>query len=88
MYTVTDVLSTAFYIKSHVIEEHLSLRGVQVRGIIRELRRDGVPIISNSKGYKLAANKEEFDANINSLKARKKSLKKTIRELEKYSPFN
>lgn len=68
-------------VKSDKIEAGLGISGVEVRTLVRYLRRLGYPIGSNSKGYFWIKDEKELSRAIRHLIERKDSLERTIREM-------
>ncbi len=56
---------------------------VQIRKIISELRQDGLPIISNSRGYYISYNEEEIHETYVSLMNRANSIIRAANGLKK-----
>ena len=73
-------------IKSKVIEQKYNLSGEIVREIVRNARRNGVPIASDSNGYFYAASQKELKETLDQLRNRAKSILKTINALESVYP--
>ena len=69
--------------KSEDLEEQLGATGSEIRGVVQELRRQGVPITSDSEGYGFAKTKEEIMPTLKHLKTRAMSLLVTISKLER-----
>ena len=70
-------------VKSRKIEGVLNIKGIEVRAIVRYLRRYDYQIGSSQKGYFWISNKSELDKTIEHLTQRKVSLENTINELKK-----
>lgn len=70
-------------IKSKKIEIELGLKGIEVRAIVRYLRRYDYQIGSGQKGYFWIQTKEELEKTIKHLSERISSLQTTILELNK-----
>lgn len=68
---------------SKEIENCFNITGVQVRDIIRELRREGKPVANSKQGYYWARNEIELQETIEDLESRSFSMLKTIEGLRK-----
>ena len=55
---------------SKEIERRFNIKGSEVRALVNELRCQGVPICSNSKGYFYATNRDEVESTVNHLNSR------------------
>ena len=55
---------------SKEIEKRFKIKGSEVRTIVNDLRCQGVPICSSSKGYFYAASKDEIEKTLNHLNSR------------------
>lgn len=55
---------------SKEIEKRFKIKGSEVRTIVNDLRCQGVPICSNSKGYFYATSKDEVEKTLNHLNSR------------------
>ena len=72
------------YVKSKEIEIGLSISGSEVRAIVRTLRRNGVLVISSSKGYSFTDDEKTFRmTTLTHLNDRVSSLQKTIKDCER-----
>lgn len=67
---------------SQALEKMLNLSGNELRKQINALRREGVPIASNSEGYFCAENAAEVYATIRSLQKMRRGLDAAIAGLE------
>lgn len=65
------------------LEIDLKLSGVQVRDMIRELRRSGVPVANSKQGYFIAESYEEIKETIIDLESRCNSMHETVSALKK-----
>lgn len=66
--TVYDILKQNNRImKSSELENLLNLAGAHIRRQVNELRTQGYPICSDSRGYWIAQSAEEFDSNMDHL---------------------
>lgn len=70
-------------IKSRKIEGVLNIKGIEVRAIVRYLRRYDYQIGSSQKGYFWIQSKSELEKTIKHLSERRDSLQATILELNK-----
>lgn len=70
-------------IYSQELERSFNLSGEKIRDHIRELRREGVPIVGSPKGYFIAKNREELEELISNLEGRATSMFKTVSMLKK-----
>jgi len=70
-------------IRSKVIEKSLGINGIEVRNIIRALRREGHPIALCWHGYYWAVDYNEIKDTIKSLRRRAYSELETAAKLEK-----
>ena len=66
---------------SKQLEISFKLEGVQVRDIIRQLRREGKPIANSKKGYFYAQSYEEYEETIQDLYNRSMSMLETIKAM-------
>lgn len=66
------------------LEKKYGISGVMVRNIVREARRNGVPIAESCEGYHLAKNRSEIEETIQDLKLRAESMLNTARALENH----
>lgn len=70
-------------VKSEALEEQLGVSGTEIRSVVQELRRQGVPITSDAYGYGFAKEIDEIRPTLNHLKTRAISLLTTISKLER-----
>ena len=70
-------------IYSKTLEQQFGVKGIVIRHIIRELRLEGHPIASGSKGYFYAKYKTELQPTIDSLKSRGMDMLATADKLNK-----
>ena len=68
-------------ILSPEIEQLFEIKGGKVRDIIRELRREGIPIANSHKGYYMASDYSDLDLTIKDLHSRAMSMLVTIKKL-------
>lgn len=68
---------------SQTLEKMLNLSGNELRKQVNALRREGIPIASNSEGYFYAENAAEIYATIRSLHKMRRGLDSAIEGLEK-----
>jgi hypothetical protein len=66
-----------------MLEDLMGIRSSQIRGLVREARRNGTPIASSVKGYWIAETKEEYEETIRHLRDRASSLAKTLKKIDK-----
>lgn len=59
---------------SRVLEEHLGLKGTEVRSMINSMRREGAPIGSDSRGYYICKDYDQFEQTINNLESRARAI--------------
>ena len=69
-------------ILSKELEQDFNLIDTEIRDMIREFRRSGIPIASSKKGYFYARNYEELRATIEDLEGRCNSMKETLDKLK------
>jgi Mn-dependent DtxR family transcriptional regulator len=70
-------------VTSNKIEAGLGLSGSEIRDIVRVLRRQGVLVVSDSKGYSYTDDERVMrEVCLPHLKARRNSIDITIREVE------
>lgn len=55
---------------SKEIERRFRIKGSEVRALVNELRCQGVPICSSSKGYFYATSRDEVESTVNHLNSR------------------
>lgn len=55
---------------SKIIEKKFNIKGSEVRALVNELRCQGVPICSSSKGYFYATSWDEVESTLNHLNSR------------------
>ncbi len=70
-------------ISSQALEKMLNLSGNELRKQVNALRREGIPIASNSAGYFYAENAADIYATIRSLQKMRRGLDAAIEGLEK-----
>ncbi len=70
-------------ILSNVLEDMFGITGPEVREIVREARRKGVPIANSTKGYFRAENFIELEPTLKDLHKRAMSLLVTRKEMAK-----
>lgn len=63
-------VGNASRIKSGEISRKLGIEGSTIRALVNELRKDGVPIASDSDGYYIAEKPDELDHTIAQLNSR------------------
>lgn len=68
---------------SQTLEKMLNLSGNELRKQVNALRREGIPIASNSAGYFYAENAADLYATIRSLQKMRRGLDSAIEGLEK-----
>ena len=68
---------------SQTLEKMLNLSGNELRKQVNALRREGIPIASNSAGYFYAKNAADLYATIRSLQKMRRGLDSAIEGLEK-----
>ena len=64
---------------SRELELTFGIKGIEVRHLVNQLRRDGVPIASSGSGYFYAATEQEVRATIAHLTPRAEPLPGTVR---------
>ena len=69
-------------ISSQALEKMLNLSGNELRKQVNALRREGIPIASNSAGYFYAENAADIYATIRSLQKMRRGLDAAIEGLE------
>ena len=70
-------------VKNNQICKDYKLSGVELRDIVREARRKGIPIGSDPRGYYICKEKSELLHTLNHLKSRSLSMLQTISYMEK-----
>ena len=65
------------------LTEILGIKGIEVRHLVNQLRRDGVPIASSGSGYFYAATEQEVRATIAHLTRRISGIAAAIRGLDR-----
>ena len=68
---------------SQIIEQQLGIDGIDLRVSINQLRRRGVPIASESKGYFYAASYQDLEPTLRHLRHRRAAIDAAIEGLEK-----
>ena len=68
---------------SRIIEQQLRIDGFDLRQGVNQLRRQGIPIASESKGYFYAANPTELEPTLRHLRHRRAAIDAAIEGLEK-----
>ena len=66
---------------SRELECTFSIKGIEVRHLVNSLRREGIPIASNSQGYFYAADQQEVQATIAHMTHRISGIAAAIRGL-------
>jgi len=69
-------------ITSKQLESNLYIEGPQIRDWVREMRREGVPIGSDRKGYYICKTPSELIHTLADLKSRSLSMLETISALQ------
>ncbi len=69
--------------KSECLEREFGVTGGIIRNVVRDLRRQGIPIASGDKGYKLASNIDEILPTCENLRSRAISELFTVGKLER-----
>lgn len=75
--------SKEYPVYSAKLESELNISGVQVRDMIRELRRSGVPVANSKQGYFIAESYEDIIETITDLESRCNSMHETVTALKK-----
>jgi len=70
-------------VTSDKIEAGLEITGVEVRALVRYLRRLGYPVGSNSRGYFWIKDEKELNRALRHLIERRDSLERTINEMSR-----
>ena len=68
---------------SRELELSFGIKGIEVRHLVNQLRRDGIPIASNGNGYFYAATDQEVRATIAHLTRRISGISAAIRGLNR-----
>lgn len=68
-------------VTSREIEMAFAITGVEVRALVNQLRRSGMPIASSNRGYYYAANRQEVLSTINHMQRRIGGVAAAIRGL-------
>lgn len=77
------LLQHSGYKKSKELGEELGVSGSIIRDVVREMREQGVPIISDANGYSYAKDIDELMPTLKHLKSRALSMLHTIKKLER-----
>lgn len=69
--------------KSYTIEDRFGITSIEVRTLVRHLRRLGYPIGSGQQGYYIIHTREELEKTLTHLRQRKDSIERTILEMQR-----